>query len=318
MNWYVNDLSLCGQYSEASAFLDDLSELMRARSRVPMLEQQLFCSRMLHTRPVTPTMNFREAVKSASNHTLVPLILAWLTKYGPFWEDDREFNEDDYFEHGGQDVTDFGLGEAARSLLAGQPASTFSFASGGFDYSPIEILHGLPESPLDTVPVPNLWDADVLCDSAQAAVPAPANWLQMLEQACGRFNKLSFSPRSTDSLRGEPFSQYVVERVFVLLGVLQEFMDCLHGDGSYSDRNHKLIAQHFAGEKAWFTDESETNRQNYRAEMSFPDPEHDGKKVFCSWHGKIKTPQYRIHFEWPVEARPKLRVFYIGPKITKG
>ena len=317
MNWYVNDLSLCGQYPEATAFLDDLTELIRTRSKVPTLEQQLFCSRTLHTRPVTPTMNFREAVKSAPNHIPVPLVLAWLTKYGPFWEDDREFNEDDYFEHGGQDVTDFGLGEAARCRLAGRHASSFSFARGGFDYTPIEILHGLPESPLGTVSVPNLWDMDALRESVQATIPAPVNWLQMLEQAQSRFDKLTLSPHSIGDLRREPFSQYVVERIFLLLGVLQEFMDCLHVDGSYSDRNHELIAQHFAGKKAWFTDESETNKQNFRAEMSFPDPEHDDNKVFCSWHGKIKTPQYRIHFEWPVEARPKLRVFYIGPKITK-
>lgn len=318
MTWYVNDLSLCGQYPEAMAFLDDLTKLMRARSSVPTLAQQLFCSRTLHTRPVTPSLNFREAVKSAPKQVPVPLVLAWLTKYGPFWEDAREFNEEDYFEHGRQDVTDLGLGEVARRRLTGRHASSFSFAGGGFDYTPIEVQHGLPESPIGTVSIPNLWDADALRASAQASVPAPINWLQMLAQSQCRFDKLILFPRSIDSLRGEPFSQYVVERIFVLLGVLQEFMDCLNEDGSYSGRNHELIAQHFSGKKAWFTDESETNRQDYRAEMSFPDPENDGTKVLCSWHGKIKTPQYRIHFEWPVEARSKLRVFYIGPKITKG
>lgn len=317
MTWYVNDLSLCGQYHEAKAFLDDLTTLMRTRSSVPTLAQQFFCSRTLHTRPVTPNMNFREAVKSAPKQISVPLILAWLTKYGPFWEDAREFNEDDYFEHGGQDVTDLGLGEVARCRLTGRHASSFSFAAGGFDYTPIKVLHGLPESPIGTVPIPNIWDADTLKESAQAAVPAPTNWLKMLEQAQGRFNSLKFSPRSVDDLRREPFSQYVVERIFVLLSVLQEFMDCLQADGSYSDRNHELIAQHFVGEKAWFTDESETNKQDFCAEMSFPDPDQNGDKVFCSWHGKIKTPQYRIHFEWPLEGRSKLRVFYIGPKITK-
>lgn len=318
MAWYVNDLSLCGQYPNATAFLDDLAELMRVRSKVPMLEQKLFCSRTLHTRPVTANLNFREAVKSLPHYIPVPLVLAWLTKNGPFWEDAREFNEDDYFEHSGQDVTHFGLGEAARRLLVGLEASNFSFARGGFDYSPIDILHGLPESPLNTVPVPNLWTITALHKCALATIPAPVNWLQMLEQAQGRFDKLVMSPHSIDKLRKEPFSQYVVERVFVLLDVLQRFMNFRDEDGSYSEGNHELIAQHFVGKKAWFTDESETNKQEFYEDMSFPDPEQDGNKVFCSWHGKIKTPQYRIHFEWPVESRSKLRVFYIGPKITKG
>ncbi len=318
MAWYVNDLSLCGQYSAATAFLDGLGELMRVRSQVPGLNQQLFCSKTLHTRAVTHNMDFRKAVQSAPDPTTVRLVLAWLTKYGPFWEDAREPNEDDYFEHDGEDVTDLGLGEAARRRIANRHASSFSFNDGGFDYTPIEVLHGLPEDPIGTVPVPNLWDTDTLRESALAATPAPTNWRQMLEQAQGRFDKLSLSPQSIDNLQREPFSQYVVERIFVLLSVLQEFVACRREDGRYSDRNHELIAQHFGGEKAWFSDESETNKQHFYQEMSFTDPEQPGEKIFCPWHGKIKTPQLRIHFEWPMEAQSRLRVFYIGPKITKG
>jgi hypothetical protein len=317
MTWYVNDLSLCAQYSQTATFLDDLKKLMSIRSKVPLLDKKLFCSRTLYTRPVTATLNFREAVKLLPSQN-VHLVLAWLTKNGPFWEDSREFCEEDYFEHCGQDVTNSGLGEAARRLLVGLQASSFSFSRGGFDYSAIDILHGLPEDLLDTVPVPNLWDMNSLHQCALVVTPSPENWPQMLEQAQHRFDKLLFSQKSIDRLRKEPFSQYVVERVFVLLDVLQRFMDYLCEDGSYSDENHELIAKHFVGEKAWFTDESVSNKRDFREDLSFPDTEHDGQKVFCPWHGKIKTPQYRIHFEWPVEARPKLRIFYIGPKITKG
>lgn len=289
---------------------------MRTRQRIPMLEKQLFCSRTLHTRLVTQNMNFRQAVQSAPNRQILQLILAWLTKYGPFWEDDRESNAEDYFEQNGQDVTDLGLGEAARRRLSGQCASSFSFRQGGFDYTPIEIRQGLPENIINTVLVRNIWDMAALRQNAQNAVPAPVNWLQMLEQAQGRFDKLTIYPDSITPLRGEPFSQYVVERVFELLGVLQEFMECLHVNGNYSERNNELIATHFSGTKAWFSDESDTNRRDYSKELTFVDPENGGN-VFCPWHGKIKTPQYRIHFEWPVGSKSVLRIFYIGKKITK-
>lgn len=317
MTCYVNDLSLCGQYSDAATFLEDLAELMRMRSKESTLEQRLFCSRTLHTRPVTQNMNFRQAVESMRKHILVPLVLTWLTKNGPFWDDVRVPNDDDYFESNGQDVTNYGLGEAARRLLVGFQASSFSFASGGFDYSPIDIVHGLPESPLDTVSVPNFWDTYALYIDALAVVPAPVNWKQMLELAQSRYDKLIFSANSIDKLLREPFSQRVVEQIFIRLEVLQRFMACRHENGHYTEKNHELIAQHFTGEKAWFTDESETNKKEFKEDLSFPDTEHSGHRVFCSWHGKIKSPQYRIHFEWPVDARPKLRIFYIGPKITK-
>jgi len=51
--------------------------------------------------------------------------------------------------------------------------------------------------------------------------------------------------------------------------------------------------------------------------MTFPDPDVQGETLFCSWHGKVKTPQYRIHFSWPVTAASPVYVVYVGPKITK-
>ena len=107
MTWYVNNLSICAQYADSKDFLSDLDALMRVRMRFTELEHQLFCSRTLHTRLVTPNLSFREAVKSAPKN-VVRLVLAWLTKNGPFWEDLRTSNEDDYFEYEGEDVTDLG------------------------------------------------------------------------------------------------------------------------------------------------------------------------------------------------------------------
>ena len=34
-------------------------------------------------------------------------------------------------------------------------------------------------------------------------------------------------------------------------------------------------------------------------------------------HGKVKTPQIRIHFSWPITASTPLYVVYVGYKITK-
>lgn len=315
MAWYINDLSLVGQYQESSAFLEDIRKLMHQREQIPLLKQELYCSRLLSTQPVTQTDNFRDSV--LRDRTIVQSVLAWVTKYGPFWDDSREQNQDDYFECHGKDVTDQGLGEAARCHLAGKNPYSVSFSNGGFDYTPIDIVQGLPEEPLTTVSVQNIWDFSKLQSSALAAIPTPCNWHQMMEQARMRFDRLIFSPKCINELLMQPFSAYVVERVFELLRVLNEFMQCRKDDGTYSERNQELIDQHFSGNKAWFTDESVTNKRDFKNEMNFPDFELSGNNVFCSWHGKIKNPQYRIHFEWPSSDRQTLRIFYIGPKITK-
>lgn len=315
MAWYINDLSLTGQYHDVSAFLGNLKELMRQRQQTPILSQELFCSRTLHTRPVTPTDDFRTAV--LSDRAIVQPVLAWITKKGPFWDDDRQPNPDDYFECLGLDVTDQGLGEAARCQLAGKESFSVSFSNGDFDCTPVVVVQGLPEEPLATLAISNIWKFSELQNSALAAIPSPCNWHQMFEQARLRFEKLTFSPQCIDELAIQPFSAYVVVRVFELLRVLNEFMQFRNDDGTYSAKNYELIDQHFSGAKAWFTNESVTNQRDFENEMSFLDFEHPGEKVFCSWHGKIKTPQYRVHFEWPIKASQTLRVFYIGPKITK-
>ena len=316
MKCYVNDLSLNGQYQTARKFLEDLQLLMSQRKQMPFLTKSLFCSRLLHTRPVTQSHNFRTAVQTDKNITQV--VLAWVTKNGPFCDDDRLAHDDDYFECFGNNVTDQGLGEAARRNLAGQSALSLSFAQGGFDFTPIAVTHGLPEDPLCNILIENLWEFLLLHERMLDSFPFPVNWSQMIEQSQARFNSLEFSPSCIDTLMVEPFSSYVVERSFELLRILNDFMKFRNEDGTFSEKNHELIEQHFSGSKSWFSDESETNKRDFKDDMSFPDFENSSKNIFCPWHGKIKSPQYRIHFEWPISSsRQKLRVFYIGPKITK-
>ncbi|TAN65233.1 MAG: hypothetical protein EPN17_17280 [Methylobacter sp.] len=316
MVWYINDLSLSGQYSNVPAFIKDLTELMRLRHQLPLLNQKLFCSRGLDTRPVTHSNDFRQAVMSEK--ALVKPVLQWLTRNGPFWDDDREPNQNDYFEYCGEDVTDQGVGEAARRTLVGAECFVVSFPNEKFKITPLEIAQGLPEELLANVLVENIWSFSQLENSANTILPAPVNWTQMLNQAEIRYDKLIFIPGCIDSLKKEPFSAYVVERVFELFAVLNEFMQCRDDNGNYTARNDELIAQHFSGgDKKWFSNSSITEEHKFKQEMSFPDPEHPEEKVFCPWHGKIKTPQYRVHFEWPSKTTIKLRIFYIGPKITK-
>jgi hypothetical protein len=317
MAWYVNDLSLCGQYPSATEFLKDLQVLMGLRQQMPLLAQQLFCSKGLDTKVVSSGVDFRRAVQSSGDKNFISLVLSWLTKYGPFWDDVRQSNPDDYFEHKGINVTDQGLGEAARRELVGIKSSSFSFRDAGFDYSPLGVMQGLPEEPITTVYIENIWQFDRLRDGVLNSVPLPVNWRQMVETASAKFDMLTFSPACINSLESEPFSMHVVRRVFDLLEMLQEFMNSRDKSGRYSDRTKEIISQYFSGEDAWFSDESVSNKRNFADQLEFPDFEKPGNKVSCTWHGKINTPKYRIHFEWPAESQSKIRIFYIGPKITK-
>jgi hypothetical protein len=108
----------------------------------------------------------------------------------------------------------------------------------------------------------------------------------------------------------------VAERILVLLDVLQRLKQCFDEHGSRTMDGHVLYQQHFTGDKCWFSDSSDAEKEDFKSDLSFPHPDAPGETLFCTWHGKVKSPQYRIHFSWPVTAAAPVYVVYIGPKIT--
>jgi hypothetical protein len=261
-------------------------------------------------------LNVRDAVRGCGDRTYTGLVLRWIANAGPFWEEDRYPQADDYFQFESEDVTDQGLGEAARRILDSLEARVFSFldVSNRFARTPLEVIHGLEEAPLGSVRVGNYW---LLSEVEEGINVNPISWRSMLEQAVGRFTGLRFSPDLLNHLDGQPFHSGVVERAFALLGVLQNVVTETRPDQSLTARGLEIWQRFSTGDKAWFTDESEQNKIAFKTDLTFDDVESNAK-IFCPWHGKIKLNQFRIHFEWPRPAgQPNIKVFYIGPKITK-
>jgi len=320
MYWYINDLSLDGQFADTNEFRLSLEPLLKLRFRDPLVNERLYCSRQLHERLICANYTFREVISSLSDRNFKRQVMEWITKKGPFIDDERQPNPDDYFEFQREDVTNQGLGEAARRKIAGIDASTFSFIDSrfGFDSTPIMVQHGLVEAPLESIAVENCWTVSNLEQAAQSARPKPQNWRQVIEEAQRRFDGLILADSIMDDLYPNPFSDGIRDRIFELLNVL----DCIVRESGLnnqlSEPGQELHRKHFEGEKAWFTSESDTNRQKFKQDLSFCDPKNKSLQIACPWHGKIKIHQFRIHFEWPRPVHQReIKVVYIGPKITR-
>lgn len=114
MRWYLNDLSIDAQFATAIAFVDALRPVVRLRERLPSLKSRLHCSRHFGQRVAVNGVTCREAIMLAASRDVKGVVLRWISRDGPFLEDDRQFEADDYFEFEGHDVTEQGLGEATR------------------------------------------------------------------------------------------------------------------------------------------------------------------------------------------------------------
>ena len=131
------------------------------------------------------------------------------------------------------------------------------------------------------------------------------------------FPSLTFAQSTFEPILAYPFGKAVAQRILERLSVLNELRNCFDAQGNRTNDGHVLYQKHFTGERAWFSDSSETEKSEFRQELTFRHPLNTGEHLFCTWHGKVRTGVYRIHFSWPVTADTPLCVVYVGPKITK-
>jgi hypothetical protein len=320
MEWYINDLSLHGHYADAHSFRASVEPLLHLMARRTDLRRRILCSRTLSTRPVTASMNLAESVRATRDQLFISSMLRWLSSGGPFWEDDRASNPDDYFHFDGEDVTDQGLGEAARRLIVGHPSASFSFPHPSvmrFAVSPLTVQQGLIEDLIGAYNVDNCWDP---ADIETASIRTPQSWAEMLAGVSAAMPALMLSTDIPSQLAPIPFHSGVAEKVLQLLGVLQGLTEETTPHDTFTQRGRDIYNKFFVGHRPLFTDESDANKRDFENELTFPNPSDATlRPLVCPWHGKIKFgSQYRIHFEWP---RPRgqrgIKVVYIGPKITK-
>ncbi|MET0398207.1 MAG: hypothetical protein ABW277_15505 [Longimicrobiaceae bacterium] len=322
MRWYINDHSLQGQFPDAPAFEAILRALLASRKRSQGLRSQLRTTRTFSAQLVTFDLTVRTAMQQSRDRDLKIEVLSWLNKTGPFIDDDRLLEAEDYFEYAGVDVTEGGLGEAARRVKAGETASTFSFEGGKVDFriSPLRVDHGLADDRLGIIDVANTWTVEDLTAAALSAAAPILSWRELVLSARERFPQLLIpdSVYLNSKLSREPFDAVIRDRALVLLSYLDGYMAGRLSNGEEGPRAREIVEKFFSGDRALFTGESTTNERAFKDDLTFPDP-GKGKPIFAPWHGKISHRFFRMHFEWPVPAgAQKLKILYLGPKITKG
>ena len=316
MRVFLNELSLAG-ITDLESLRETFKQLMAARGGSKNLALRLYCSRQTGE---TQAIHGERLLNSVSRlpRDERAVILNWLGKSGPFLDDDRMHADDDLYYLNGEDVTELGPGEAVRQRQKGNDGRLLSLHNLAFKITPLDVIHGLIEDPLETVPVPNTWNFQEVTEWANSADPEPQNWTELLSVARNRYGRLLIGHLCDEVLGGQTFYPAVSRRVLELLRVLNSIAESADEEAKLSPLGSELVQNHFVGQKAWFTGESAGNMEQFGAAMTFPDPADADRKIQCFWHGKVKTPQFRVHFEWPLPAGTKnIKVAYIGPKISK-
>jgi hypothetical protein len=315
MKVLLNELSLHGQFSSVCAFHNAIKTVMSVRSKMRQFGCELYCHRNLTQAQITHNYTFQQAIQQlALNERRV--VMTWLTQYGPFWEDERQHEADDYLEHQSKIVTDTAIGEAAYHCINGSDYHTLSFDPSVWQFSPITVVWHRKYDTID-IDVINHWNINSLQVVLQSVSALIESWQQLASDMPIRCPNLTFSDDSFNTLYSHPFVHSAAQRIVELLVTLDKFKTCFDVQGQRTEEGHRLYQDHFTGQKAWFTDSAVDEKIEFKTELTFDHPNDISESLFCTWHGKVKTPQIRIHFSWPVRANEPLYVPYIGPKITK-
>ena len=289
---------------------------MAIRQEIQRFGHALYCRRSLAHAQITPVAVMQQAVQALPT-TERRAFMQWLTQFGPYWEDGQLHLADDWIEAAGEIVTDTAVGEAAISRLSGLDRELVSFAPSAWEFTPIQATWTRNDGHLEDVLIPNHWEIATIAANFEANPEVVLSWSKLGEHLKQKCAQLFFAEDAFEPLEGHPFVPGAAERICVLLTVLNKFRNCFDNQGNRNEEGHEIYANHFAREKGWFSDSSDPEKDCFRHELTFRHPERPGENLFCSWHGKVKTPQIRIHFSWPVQADSPLYVVYIGPKITK-
>ncbi len=263
---------------------------------------------------INPATSLHDALQTFSRDEKRS-ILGWLTKQGPFWEDAAEHNAGHWMECGDEIVTDTAVGEAVFCTAVGVDRRLVSFTPSYWNVSPITAR--IEPSAITEVAVLNYWQTTELNAALKLAEPPITSWGQMEDISRSKFQRLTFTTECFSYLKGQPFNNGVATRIRSRLDTLDRLMRCVDSSGQRTAEGNRLYQDHFVGDRAWFSDSSASEKDDFRNELTFPHPEVAGGSLFCTWHGKINHPPLRIHFAWPDPPGSLLYITYVGQKITR-
>lgn len=322
MDFIVNDLSVEEQYAGVYDFEQAISQMMTIRHMTRRFGCDLFCHRNLLQAKVTPTMTLHDIVQQLGDNKR-SAIMPWLSKYGPFWDIEGNPASKEYFECSGRFVTDTAVGECAFRCLKGIESGLASFVPSNWEFSPVTVSHIIDDQHKEPVDLRNFWNLDELERFLEDQPPPIRNWQQLERAARTRFTSVFFSENAFAHLAGHPFSRSAAERLRVIFNILNQFKQSFDENGRRTQEGHRIYQEFFTGKKgnggrgALFSPSSDQEEHDFENDLTFPHPEIPTATLFCPWHGKVQTPQMRVHFSWPVRANETLYIVYVGPKITK-
>lgn len=316
MELYLNELSLHGQFGSVADFQKSLQRVMELRQLARQNQRDVYTCRNLANQRIISSQQLIQVLQQLSPEVRISFT-QWASVAGPFWEDNRLHDANEFFECFGQIVTDSTIGEVSWRKLSGKDARTIAFDPSNYALLTIEVSQLREGREPFNIQIDNYCQKDDLEKELKACQPEISSWEEMDGVSRERFCSLAFCDEWTVALRRQPFVRSACRRYLDLLLVLDKLKAMHQQHRTFTEEMEDMITQYFTGDRAWFSDSSTTEISTYRNALTFKCPGTQGNPILCRWHGKVSSPVMRLHFSWPLIVDQPLYIAYAGPKITK-
>ena len=189
---------------------------------------ELFCHRKIASAKIIQTQTLLQIIKGFDKDQKRAIML-WLTRTGPFWDDERRHGPDDYMICQDQVVTDSAVGEAAWCCMNGIDRSLVSFSPSAWEIPILPVDFYEAEKPTGIVDVQNFWELTTLETLFEKMPVLPDSWDRLRDMAELRFEHLFFLKDAFAPLKGHPFVRGAAQRLMALFQILNQFNAC-HDD----------------------------------------------------------------------------------------
>ena len=305
MELMLNELSIHGQFYDTASLRDALNRIMAMRNLARRFGREIYCRQGTSYRPAQAETPLIQMLPREQQRA----IRIWFDRNGPFWDDPPKHDSGDLFGCNNDDITGSGLAESAYCKYLGIDRRMVSVSPSEWNYTPITVNWLRQNDTDEEISVCNYWEYSMLESDLEHSPLPIGSWSQLEVAARQRFVNLTFTSDSFSYLEGQPFAESAAKSIIARLNVL----DRLQNVGTGSAEGRQLLTDYFTGGKSWFSDSSDSEKQDpkfrRKATFNLTDP---NANPFCTWHGKVNTPPYRIHFTWPVPHGGQLYVVYVG------
>jgi predicted HTH domain antitoxin len=311
MGVYVfNDLSLQKNYTTISALKKDLKELVDFYDAGKKFEHTIYVHRDAIKQVSVLKTSFYKTLKDKRFFTDSQRvqIFTMLDKSTPVLPDDTAIPSSLAFCYEGQVIPNTGLAECAYQAYMNEAISTYSLSASRFLKHILIVSIKQNNVSFGDISIENYFSLSDFNQKLQSLRGPMKSWDDFFDFAESRYKWVECTNEAKMSLKRQEFEQLLVEKIISRTDALEQMAEA-QSEEIFLELENKYCH----GDRAWFTDESDTRKRDLENRLTFT---LNGVQTLCSYHGKISYRTFRIHFAPRPKRGAKIYIAYIGRKIT--